>query len=461
MLHDASSTGNVQAMLAFMSIRGVGRQTAIDLWRTALNSPGELGDEPAAVFVAVATGSAKVHGSETVLCAAWRTGERQAEEAHEVGLRVVSYFDDDYPERLRDIPDPPAVLFIKGRVEALHEAATVAVVGTREPTKYGVETAFRAGKRVAERGVTVVSGLALGCDTQAHKGCVSENGTGVAVLAHGLDRVYPAGNRGLADLLLESGGCWVSEYPVGTKPERGAFVERDRIQSGLADGVLVVETDVKGGTMHTVRYSQQQHRRLACVDHPEKWWHHPQTRGNRKLIDSGEAAPLREPDDMERFLSDILLDSTSSPEPDHRNRAESDRHRWGNETKPRLVPDEIFDEADASAQPATSSDDKKPTAGSESEKQMPMLRPEGPDTPTAEESSTYRPSGDAVIFIVVDDNPKRAGTGAHTRFGLYVSGMTVEAYISAGGKMDEIYGDIARTYIVVSDYPYAELAQRV
>ena len=438
-LHCASLLGNAQAMLAFTSIRGVGRQTAIDLWRAVIASPDELVADAYEVFITVASESERVNRSGTDLDAVWHMGEQQVEEAREAGLKVVSYFDDDYPRRLRDIPDPPAVLFVRGRVEALHESSAVAVVGTREPTSFGQRVAYRAGQRAAEAGIAVVSGLALGCDTQAHEGCLSKFGTGVAVLAHGLDRVYPAKNRSLADLLLENGGCWVSEYPLGIKPARGAFVERDRIQSGLANGVLVIETDVKGGTMHTVRYSQQQHRRLACIGHPEQWWHHPKTRGNRKLIEAGDAEPIGDAEAMARFLRDVSGHSTSSSEPDLWDDAEMDQQVLWHEMESLLVPADMGD----------------------AETEIPTPEPAVPEIPAVKELHTYRPSEEAIIVKVTNDNPKRVGTAAHIRFDLYVPGITVGEYIKAGGTTDDIYADIARAYIVVSDYPYAELAQKI
>lgn len=435
----ASSTGSAQAMLALTSIRGVGRQTAIELWRTAMTSSDAPGADVYKVFIEAVAGSDRVKRVGSDLDAVWRVGEHQVEKAHEEGLSVVSYFDDDYPERLREIPDPPCVLFVRGRVEALHDSSAVAVVGTREPSPFGERAAFRAGQCAAEKGVTVVSGLALGCDTQAHEGCMSNFGTGVAVLAHGLDRVYPAKNRGLANLLLENGGCWVSEYPFGTQPARGAFVERDRVQSGLADGVLVIETDVKGGTMHTVRYSQQQHRRLACIGHPEKWWHHPKARGNRKLIEAGDAEPIGDAESMNRFLRAILGHTSSSPESDLPNDAELDQQARWKEMESMLVPDDIGDALTG----------------------MPIPEAEASEIPTVEERSTYRPSEEAIIVKYISDNPKRVGTAAHARFDLYVPGITVGEYMAAGGTLDDIYSDIARAYIVVSDYPYTQMADRV
>ena len=162
----------------------------------------------------------------------------------------------------------------------------------------------------------MVSGLALGCDAKAHEGCVEAKGAGVAVLAHGLDRVYPAANRELADRLLICGGCLVSELPVGVKPARWTFAYRDRIQSGLSDRVLVIETDVKGGTMHTVDFSLKQERPLACIDHPQQFHSASQTQGNRRLIQEGSAVGIVDQTALERFLRGIEVPKAEKPKPE-------------------------------------------------------------------------------------------------------------------------------------------------
>jgi DNA processing protein len=138
---------------------------------------------------------------------------------------------------------------------------------------------------------------------------------GVAVLAHGLDTVYPAANRGLAARLLDKGGCLVSEYPVGTPPARTSFAERDRIQSGLSDGVFVIETDIKGGTMHTVRFSRNQQRPLGCVSHPKKWLSEEKTQGNQKLIADGWATPIPNGQALLAFLERITQRNQNSQNP--------------------------------------------------------------------------------------------------------------------------------------------------
>lgn len=226
----------------------------------------------------------------------------------ENGVHVLSINDIAYPQRLRAISDPPATLFVKGDLKALHALHSLAIVGTRKPTPYGEKVARKTGATAVREGFSVISGLAVGCDTFGHLGCLEASGLGVAVLAHGLDMVYPSANQGLARRLIENGGCLVSEYPVGTRPSRAAFVKRDRIQSGLSDAVLVIETDVKGGTMHTATFAREQCRPLACIEHPVQWRQASSTKGTQKLLKDGLATPIRDGDALTSFLERIKND---------------------------------------------------------------------------------------------------------------------------------------------------------
>lgn len=272
------------ASVALMRIRGVGRRAAVRIVDTRV----ETDDDELALFDRAARN--KIDTIE--LRDEWRVAEDQLDKSAIAGISSVAFQDADFPSRLRNIPDPPAVLFIKGNASGLHAQNTLAVVGTREPTEYGARVAERLSATAVKTGFVIVSGLAHGCDTLAHKGCVDAGGVGVAVLAHGLDKVYPAANKGLANDLLLHGGCLVSEYPLGMTPMRTAFAERDRLQSGLSDCVLVIETDIKGGTMHTVRFARQQKRVLACIDHPLTLHSEPKVQGNRQMIADRWAEPI-------------------------------------------------------------------------------------------------------------------------------------------------------------------------
>jgi DNA processing protein len=300
----ASST--TIALVALMKLKGVGRRAALRI------VDREIGESDGREEVLSKAERAKLPTSE--LRQAWMQSEEELERSFAAGVRAVSVHEQGYPERLKNIPDPPAVLFVKGNPQGLHAAYCVAVVGTREPTAYGEKVARKSAATAVENEFTIVSGLAHGCDTLGHEGCLDARGVGVAVLAHGLDKVYPAANRGLAQRLLDFEGCLVSEYPLGVTPLRTAFAERDRIQSGLSDGVLVIETDVKGGTMHTVRFSRDQKRALACVQHPPAWFHEDKTKGNQKLIADGWAEAIPDGEALKRFLERLKSERGKSSE---------------------------------------------------------------------------------------------------------------------------------------------------
>lgn len=194
----------------------------------------------------------------------------------------------DFPALLARAKDAPAALFVRGSAEALREPKAVAVVGTREPSSYGSRCARKISETLAKDGWCIVSGLAAGIDSEAHRGALAAGGKTVAVLAHGLDRVYPRANAKLADEILEKSGALVSEYPPGAPPARGQFVERDRIQSGLALATLLVESDLDGGAMHTVRFAREQGRTVYAMVNPGVP-NAPQGRGPKELISKGQA----------------------------------------------------------------------------------------------------------------------------------------------------------------------------
>ena len=297
-----------QVLLSLSRLKGMRNRKALELFSPVADRVGY--EDSYKLFLSLAR---ECHDSADGYEEAWANGVRWLAECHDAGVQAVPFFDERYPGRLRNIDDPPVVLFVKGNIEALHGVRSVAIVGTRNPTSYGERAAQSAGKLAAESGIVVVSGLALGCDAKAHEGCVEGDGVGVAVLAHGLDRVYPAANRDLADRILDCGGCLVSELPVGVKPTRWAFAYRDRIQSGLSDRVLVIETDVKGGTMHTVDFSRKQQRPLACIEHPASISTASQSKGNRMLIDQGAAVGIADPTALGRFLEGIDVTPAHKP----------------------------------------------------------------------------------------------------------------------------------------------------
>lgn len=175
--------------------------------------------------------------------------------------------DSEYPIDLKGISGMPSILYYRGNIRLLNQYKSIAVIGTRSPSDTGRELAYAAGKIIAEEKINLVNGLALGCDTEAIKGALAANGKCIAVLPGGLDQIVPKSNLHLAEEILEKGGCLLSEYPIGTIPKRYTFVERDRLQSGVSQCILVVESQEGSGTMHTAKFAMQQRKRLACYAH--------------------------------------------------------------------------------------------------------------------------------------------------------------------------------------------------
>ncbi len=187
--------------------------------------------------------------------------------------------------RVADISGAPAALFVLGNSSVLAKDA-ITVVGTRRPTADGLRAAFRFGRGIAATGTVVVSGLARGVDTKAHQGALAAGGVTVAVLAHGLDRIYPPENRNLARRILDTGGCLVTEYPPGTPPLRGHFPARNRILSGLSWATVVIEAGQKSGSLITAGFALDQGREVYVVPGP---FDAPSFSGSHRLISEGAA----------------------------------------------------------------------------------------------------------------------------------------------------------------------------
>ncbi len=188
--------------------------------------------------------------------------EAECKRIEQANIRLLTFLDADYPRRLFEIGDPPPLLYLRGQIPDWDPA--VAVVGARRATRDGLKSAERLSADLAAAGVTVVSGLARGIDTAAHRGALLGKGTTVAVLGCGLDLDYPPENSQLATEISHT-GCIISEFPLGTQPLAEHFPRRNRIISGLSRGVLVVEAVEKSGSLITARYALDQGREVMAV----------------------------------------------------------------------------------------------------------------------------------------------------------------------------------------------------
>lgn len=216
--------------------------------------------------------------------------ERDEKAARKMGINYIQWRSREYPPLLREIYDPPPVLFYRGSLPN-PAAPLAAVVGTRKPGQQAAAQAFDIAQDLGRGGISVVSGLALGIDSMAHRGNIEGGAPTVAVLGSGLDQVYPSSNRNLARRILDTGGALISEYSPGIGPRKWNFPARNRIISGMSRGVVIVEAPQKSGALITARFALEQNRDLwvasaGCASSSDEYRVFDQ-RGTRKLAEDG------------------------------------------------------------------------------------------------------------------------------------------------------------------------------
>lgn len=219
--------------------------------------------------------------------------EKQLSKMNHINGHMLTYWDRDFPDLLKNIYDPPPFVFIRGGVKD-EDADAVAVVGTRTPSLYGAAMAERFARELAGAGLTVVSGLARGVDTIAHGTALKAGGRTIAVIGSGLDVCYPPENRHLLEGICKSGAV-LSEYEMGAKPDAANFPRRNRIISGISLGVIIIETDVTGGAMITANTALDQNREVFAVPGTIT---SRKSRGCHALIKSGRAKLTETVDDV-------------------------------------------------------------------------------------------------------------------------------------------------------------------
>lgn len=246
----------------------------------------------------------KSNVSDKILMMAREDAEEFYEKIINSDIHVVTVFDKEYPQKLMDMGnDRPLILYIKGDVEALTKP-NIAIIGTRKPSQYSkifeenlVKSILTNSDRV------VVSGLALGCDKIAHEVTVNENRPTIAILPSGVNVIKPAKNKGLAEDILKTGGCLVSEYLPDEKPNKGSYVQRDSIVAAFSDATFVVECGIKSGTMHTVNAANDYQRQIYAFlpdERPEGSYD-----GNEFILNENYNATRVE--DIGEFIDDLKI----------------------------------------------------------------------------------------------------------------------------------------------------------
>lgn len=268
-----------EALLALNRIKGIGPRTI-----QSLIQQGVLCDELFSFSMPAlrAVGLSEHQARALSLFDTFQIGKDLEWEAADSRHHLLTLQDESYPLLLKEIPDPPPVLYAKGNLEAL-SFSKISMVGTRKPSLSGLETARSFARDLCRRNIAPVSGLAIGIDTAVHQSAVFSDFATIAVMATGIDKIYPRSNQGLSQKITEK-GLLLTEFPLETEPLAGHFPRRNRIISGLSLATLVVEASIRSGSLITARFAMEQNRDVLAVPGSI---HHAEARGCHHLIQQG------------------------------------------------------------------------------------------------------------------------------------------------------------------------------
>lgn len=288
-----------EIILTLKMLKGIGNKTILKLVQQAKNGINNL--DELICFWATLKGRTFEKITDDDLVEAHRRATRIISKSSEQGIGVFTYFDDCYPNILKECTDeagkldPPILLYYRGNLDVL-KAPGVAVIGTREPTENGVKAGLYFSEQFAAKGYNIVSGLAIGCDTTGHKGALQAGGITTAFLANGLDweSIYPKENLELAKRIVANNGLLLSEYPIGQSCGTYGLVARDRLQAGLSLATIVIQTGISGGTMHAVNATIASKKPLFVVRYNSQTdKEHEKVLGNAYLVKEKGAYPLQ------------------------------------------------------------------------------------------------------------------------------------------------------------------------
>lgn len=229
--------------------------------------------------------------------------------AQENGIKIVCYLDPYFPAMLKKATNPPTLLFYKGEIKYINEMSGVAIIGTRNPSKLSEKIAYRYSEYLTKKGFYIISGLARGIDEIAHQACLNAEGRTVAFIAQGLGTsIYPKENQKLAEQITVNNGTVFSEYNPDEKPKPPYFIQRDRLQSGLSDGLIVVETKDDGGTMHAANDILKHNKLIGVVEFQDRVMDQKIFSGNLDLLKRG-AISIYDKESVDKFIELLGLNS--------------------------------------------------------------------------------------------------------------------------------------------------------
>lgn len=299
---------NTKHLLIYRYLKGVGKKYLNDL----VNHSRMTGLTVKECFEAHQLRSPRY--SNTDIQIAEKKAIEQYQKAQEMSHRIISSLDNEYPESLKKEQASPVILFCNGDLALLNNKI-ITIIGTREPTQHGVFITERITRWFTSKNWVIASGLAKGVDTSSHQSCLDANGKTIAVLAHGLEKIYPSQNKKLAAQIVNSGGLLITEYEYGAYVGKLNFIERDRIQAAIAKAVLLIQSDLNGGSLHASRAIIEYGKHLIVAGQSNKDIHHQEEKISANMLlafgqNSEKAKLLRiEEKDLDKLL--ILKDKDS------------------------------------------------------------------------------------------------------------------------------------------------------
>lgn len=292
---------NAEVLLALSFVKGISNTERVKYARSKVGK-----DLSSNYEAAVENSNLKAKISSLTWKDCLQKAKNEISKARALNITILSYLDKEYPTNLLFLPDAPIVLYVKGNYQALNKDKIVAVIGSRTPSKYGAQIDTDFSTTLSKDGFVTVAGLAPGCDTYAHRATVKAKGSTVATLGNSLEQpIYPAENTALAHAMIEAGGALVSSFHFGTPVRPENFPIRDEWQSGLSNGVLAIETAVKGGTRIAMHHATIEKRPLAVIDYRQDKKHNliklPTFQGNLDSLKNEGAMPLFSKESLKDF----------------------------------------------------------------------------------------------------------------------------------------------------------------
>lgn len=307
---------NVELILTLLSLDKINRNIVNKLLKEKL----PLTLEGESIYKFICENSTKIKSIPTLDMKDILQGKRNAKlilsYCEMSNISIMTILDKDFPNKLTAIDDNPVILFYKGNKDCITNNKSVAIVGSRYATSSGVKISQDLGKYFALCDFIVVSGLAKGCDENAHLGCISAHGKTLAVLPCGISNMYPLSNTNLADKIISTGGCLLSEYLPHNKPSKYQFIERNRLQSALSLGVVVVECGEKSGTMHTANFAIKQNKIIACCNY-DSTLNLENISGNIKIKKNNKSIILKDSSSLDLLVSNLNKSILNNPLENH------------------------------------------------------------------------------------------------------------------------------------------------